>query len=238
MKGIIAEFKKFVMRGNIVDMAVGVIVGSSFTAIVNALSNNILKPIINYLLTLFFGANSLSEVYTYLKVAYADVLDDAGNVIGQEIDLANSIYIDWGAFINAVINFFLRFENVRGASTITQQLVKNLTGDNEVRVQRKIQEILRAINLDKEKSKEEILEMYLNIVNFSNNCRGVQAAANYFFSKDVTELTLTECASLVAIVNSPYYYDPVRYPERNVFRRNLVLDQMEKYGYLTLKEME
>lgn len=138
----------------------------------------------------------------------------------------------------AIVNFFLRFEDVRGASTITQQLVKNLTGDNEVRVQRKIQEILRAINLDKEKSKEEILEMYLNIVNFSNNCRGVQAAANYFFSKDVTELTLTECASLVAIVNSPYYYDPVRYPERNVFRRNLVLDQMEKYGYLTKAECE
>ena len=66
MKKIIAEFKKFIMRGNIVDMAVGVIVGSSFTAIVNALSNNILKPLINYLLALIFGANSLSEIYTTL----------------------------------------------------------------------------------------------------------------------------------------------------------------------------
>ena len=66
MKKIFEEFKKFIMRGNIVDMAVGVIVGSSFTAIVNALSNNILKPLINYLLTLIFGANSLSEVYTFL----------------------------------------------------------------------------------------------------------------------------------------------------------------------------
>ena len=98
MKKIIAEFKKFIMRGNIVDMAVGVIVGSSFTAIVNALSNNILKPIINYLLTLIFGANSLSEVYTFLKPVH----DEAG-----AIDLTQSIYIDWGAFINSVINFFL-----------------------------------------------------------------------------------------------------------------------------------
>jgi large conductance mechanosensitive channel len=99
MKKIIGEFKKFIARGNIVDMAVGVIVGSSFTAIVNALSNNILKPIINYLLTLIFGANSLSEVFTFLtKVVNAET---------GEVDLTQSIYIDWGAFINAIINFFL-----------------------------------------------------------------------------------------------------------------------------------
>jgi large conductance mechanosensitive channel len=107
MKKFFAEFKKFITRGNVVDMAVGVIVGSSFTAIVNALSNNILKPIINYLLALIFGANSLSEVYTFLQRGYKDVLDEAGNVIGQELDLAQSIYIDWGSFINAVINFFI-----------------------------------------------------------------------------------------------------------------------------------
>ena len=88
-------------------MAVGVIVGSSFTAIVNSLSNNILKPIINWILALIFGANSLSEVFTFLKKVNKDVLDEAGVVIGQEVDLAQSIYIDWGTFINAIINFFL-----------------------------------------------------------------------------------------------------------------------------------
>lgn len=107
MKKFFAEFKKFITRGNVMDMAVGVIVGSSFTAIVNALSNNILKPVINYLLALMFGANSLSEVYTFLQKGYKDVLDEAGNVIGQELDLGQSIYIDWGAFINAIINFLL-----------------------------------------------------------------------------------------------------------------------------------
>ena len=111
MKKFFEEFKKFVARGNVVDMAVGVIVGSSFTAIVNGLSNFILKPIINWLLALIFGKNSLSEVFTFLTRVdkVQDVLDADGNVIGTEIvpDLTQSIYIDWGAFINAVINFFL-----------------------------------------------------------------------------------------------------------------------------------
>ena len=98
MKKIIEEFKKFIMRGNVVDMAVGVIVGSSFTAVVNGMSNFILKPVINWVLTLIFGANSLSEVFTILKY----VEDEAG-----AMDLTNSIYIDWGAFINAVINFLI-----------------------------------------------------------------------------------------------------------------------------------
>lgn len=107
MNNYIGEFKKFINRGNVVDMSVGVIVGSAFTAIVTALSNNILKPIVNFILATLFNADSLNEIYTYLKPVYTDILDEAGNVIGQKIDLAQSIYIDWGAFINSVINFFL-----------------------------------------------------------------------------------------------------------------------------------
>ena len=98
------DFKKFITRGNGLDMAVGVIVGGAFTAIINALSNNILKPIINWLLALVLGKDTLSEVFTFLKRAY--VLD-ANGAVTTEIDLANSIYIDWGAFINAIINFLL-----------------------------------------------------------------------------------------------------------------------------------
>ena len=105
MKKFFAEFKKFITRGNIVDMAVGVIVGSSFTAIVNALSNNILKPVINYLLALILGKNALTECYTFLGEKQY-VLDDLGNPT-SEIDLKNSIYIDWGAFIIAIINFLI-----------------------------------------------------------------------------------------------------------------------------------
>ena len=108
MKKFFEEFKKFITRGNVVDMAVGVIVGGAFTAIVNGLSNNILKPIINFVLFKILGKDSLSEIYTFLHKQMKDVVDEAtGAVIGTEVDLAQSIYIDWGAFINAVINFFL-----------------------------------------------------------------------------------------------------------------------------------
>ena len=107
MKKFFEEFKKFITRGNVVDMAVGVIVGGAFTAIVNGLSNNILKPIINYVLFLVLGKDSLNEIYTFLHKEIVDVVDEAGAVIGTEVDLAQSIYIDWGAFINAIINFFL-----------------------------------------------------------------------------------------------------------------------------------
>ena len=107
MKKFFAEFKTFITRGNVVDMAVGVIVGSSFTAIVNGMGNYILKPIINKLLSLIFDASSLSELYTFLTRVEKEVLDEAGNVIGYEADLEQSIYIDWGAFINAVLNFFI-----------------------------------------------------------------------------------------------------------------------------------
>ncbi len=96
------DFKKFITRGNVLDMAVGVIVGGAFTGIINALSNNILKPVINFLLALILGSDSLSDIYTFLK--RVDTVDEAGNTIP---DLTQSIYIDWGAFINAIINFML-----------------------------------------------------------------------------------------------------------------------------------
>lgn len=98
MKKFFQEFKKFIMRGNVVDMAVGVIVGSAFTAIVNGLSDFILKPLINALLSVLLGGGALDKVYTFLVPAY-----DANG----QIDLTTSIYIDWGSFINSIINFFL-----------------------------------------------------------------------------------------------------------------------------------
>ena len=103
MKKFFGEFKKFITRGNVLDMAVGVIVGGAFTAIVNGLSNFVLKPIINYVLFIILGKDSLTDVYTFLgPVVYTTDAD--GNKI---IDLANSFYIDWGSLINAVINFVI-----------------------------------------------------------------------------------------------------------------------------------
>ena len=118
MKKIIGEFKTFITRGNVVDMAVGVIIGGAFTGVVNGLSNYILKPIINWILALIIGKDGLSGAITPLSMEYKWVeklgedgqalLDADGNVIMEQVyDLANSIYIDWGAFISAIINFIL-----------------------------------------------------------------------------------------------------------------------------------
>lgn len=97
IKNFFKDFKKFISRGNVVDMAIGVIVATAFTAIVTALTNKIIMPCINWLLAL--GGAGLDSAYTFLKIAY---LED-----GVTIDLANSIYIDWGAFITAILNFIL-----------------------------------------------------------------------------------------------------------------------------------
>ncbi len=103
MKKFFEEFKKFISRGNVMDMAVGTIIGAAFTAIVTALSNGILKPVINMVLYYCFGGNSdaLDKMYTVLVKVYK--VEDGKQVL----DLANSILIDWGAFISAIINFLL-----------------------------------------------------------------------------------------------------------------------------------
>lgn len=103
IKAFFSDFKKFISRGNVVDMAIGVIVASAFTAIVTALTNGIIMPFINWLLSL--GGAGLDSAYTFLKVAYQT--DAITGEPTQTIDLANSIYIDWGAFITAIINFIL-----------------------------------------------------------------------------------------------------------------------------------
>ncbi len=123
MKKFFEEFKKFISRGNVMDMAVGTIIGAAFTAIVTALSNGILKPIINMIIYYCCGGNSdaLDKMYTVL--VRVETTDEAGNKV---LDLTNSIYIDWGAFISAIINFLLvafvlflivrAFNNVKEAS--------------------------------------------------------------------------------------------------------------------------
>ena len=102
IKAFFADFKKFISRGNVLDMAVGVIVGGAFSAIVTAFTNKIIMPLINALLSAISGGNGLESAYTFLKKAYT--VDGAGERV---IDLANSIYIDWGAFITAVLDFLI-----------------------------------------------------------------------------------------------------------------------------------
>ena len=134
MKTFISEFKKFITRGNIVDMSVGVIVGGAFTSIVNALSNNILRPMINAILAFLLGQDSLSGIYTYLKKV--EVQAEVNGMPVIQVDLEQSIYIDWGAFINAIINFliiaFVLFIILRTVNKLNEQ--RSLFQDKKKRI--------------------------------------------------------------------------------------------------------
>ncbi len=147
--------------------------------------------------------------------------------------------VDWLRTAKATLNYIFHFDGTGyGGSTITQQLIKNLTGDNKVTPKRKLEEIFRAINLEKKLGKNEILELYLNVVYLSNNCYGVKAAADIYFGKDASELSIAECAALASIVKNPSKYDPYNNPENNRERRNTVLSQMLKYGMISNEEYQ
>ncbi len=144
--------------------------------------------------------------------------------------------VDWRRTAGAAVNYIFKFDDEFGGSTITQQLIKNITERDEYSLERKLQEIMWALDLETKMSKEEIVENYLNIINLSNGCYGVGAAAKYYFEKDVSELSLLECASIAAITNNPSYYDPIRNPENNMKRACLILLQMREQGYISEQE--
>lgn len=139
--------------------------------------------------------------------------------------------VDWKRTIAAGINI-ITGDSTFGGSTITQQLIKNLTQDNEVTIKRKLLEICRALKLEQEHTKEEILEWYLNIIYFGYGQYGVGTAADYYFGKDVDQLTLAEMCSLAGIINNPSKYNPYVFPENNKKRQELILDKMLELGYI------
>lgn len=123
-----------------------------------------------------------------------------------------------------------------GGSTITQQVIKNITNEKEKTSMRKIKEMMRAIALENQLSKDEILTLYLNIVYFANNCYGVEAASNAYFAKPAAELTIAEAASIAGITQYPAEYDPYVHPDNNIEKRNTVLMKMYELGYITEAE--
>lgn len=211
------------------------------------------------------GKNSASKIYYYESAADREA-GIATELEGQELyggyrsipvsyeelpkDLINAFVsiedkrffehkgVDWYRTLGASLNYIFSFDDEFGGSTITQQLIKNVTERDEYSFERKIQEIFWALDLETKMSKEEILQNYLNVINLSNGCYGVGAAAEYYFSKQVGELTLYECATIAAITNNPSYYDPQRRPEANKERAMLILSQMYSQGYISEEEYQ
>ena len=140
--------------------------------------------------------------------------------------------VDWYRTAGAFVEMFARMETSYGGSTITQQLIKNLTGEDEITIQRKLTEIFGALELEKKYDKQEIMEWYLNAVYFGEGCWGVQTAAQTYFGKDVTDLSLAECAAIVGITNKPTYYDPFYNEKNNKDRQETILREMYEQGYI------
>ncbi len=259
----------------LIGLITGIIVCSVFAIYIN----NYLDLEIDPSLIASVNTNSTTRIYYVDYETLEDRQNRNGTLVEVEdqrlYGTANSIYASYSQFPENLVNAFIAIEDHRfrshngvdwwttaqavfnfifdtgsaGGSTITQQLIKNITDEDEVKVQRKVEEIFRALNLEKEKSKEEIIEAYLNIVFLGNGCEGVQSAANKYFDKDVSELSLVECAALAAIVKNPSQYEPVyhdqgRYKENgdyiegNADRRWVVLSEMKRRGFITEAEME
>ena len=145
--------------------------------------------------------------------------------------------VDWKRFGGAIINWVLK-DGEYGGSTITQQLIKNLTQDNDRTWQRKAQEILRALYIERKYQKEEILEYYINTVYFNYRAYGLAKATELYFNKTVPELTVAESAALFGIINKPAVYEPYDHPDENEYRKNLILSKMLELGKLTQAEYD
>ncbi len=156
-------------------------------------------------------------------------------VIAIEDERFESHYgIDWKRTVAAFANSVLHFNDVEfGGSTITQQLIKVTTGDKEHNWTRKITEILRAVEMEKLYDKDQILEAYLNNLPLSNNVVGVGVGAQYFFGKDVKDLTIAESAVLASITNNPSRYNPYTRPQNVKNRQMMVLKKMNELGFIT-----
>ena len=141
--------------------------------------------------------------------------------------------VDFKRTFLAVVNTVVRYRDTFGGSTITQQLIKNVTQERETKISRKITEIFRALALEKNYDKEVILEYYLNTIYLSQRCNGVATAARVYFDKDLNELTLAECASIAGITQYPTRYDPFLNPEANKQKQEIVLDKMYENELIT-----
>ena len=147
--------------------------------------------------------------------------------------------INWRRTIGAVSNYFFKFDETEfGGSTITQQLIKNVTSDKGRNAYRKFREIIRAMLIETKLEKTQILEAYLNTIALGNGICGVSVAANYYFNKDVEDLTLVECAALAAITKNPSRYNPITGMDENNERRDTVLEKMFELGQITQREFE
>ena len=195
----------------------------------------------------------LQQIYTTTDRQWAYLDEIPQSMIDAVVSIEDKRFyehqgVDWITTVKACLNMFFGGGDQFGGSTITQQLVKNSTGDKSVTVQRKVMEIFRAQICERDYDKDVIMEQYLNRIYLGRGCYGVKSAAAEYFGKELRNLSVAECASLISITNNPSLYNPYsdyvfmfRGEERDGAGRNRVrqlnvLEQMKEQGYLTEEE--
>lgn len=177
---------------------------------------------------IWVDSNEIAPVFKDAIVAIEDERFESHNGVDLKRTLGATV-----KFIGAKLGLG---QSNYGGSTITQQVIKNITREDDFKATRKIKEMMRAIALENQLSKDEILTMYCNIVYFANNCNGVEAAAKTYFNKSASELNLQEAASIAGITQFPSQYDPIANPGNNVEKRNIVLRKMLELGKISQNE--
>lgn len=187
---------------------------------------------------IFDSQNKPIEEDNEISRAYASFNSLPEHTIDAFISIEDKTFythsgINYKRIAKATLNNIKSRSLKEGASTITQQLVKNTQLSSEKTFTRKIQEMVLAKKVEKQYDKDKILEMYLNIIYFGNNCYGIESAANYYFSKSAKDLTLEESALLAGMIKSPSKYSPIKNSSNALTRRNIVLREMEKDGKIS-----
>lgn len=184
----------------------------------------------------------LRQLYALENRVWADYEEIPQQMIEATVAIEDKRFfehdgVDWMRTVSASANMFLG-SGTYGGSTLTQQLIKNLTQEKDVTVRRKLLEIFRALEFEKHYSKEEILEWYLNTIYLGEGAYGVKSAAQVYFGKELDELTVKECACIIGITNNPSRYDPYIYPENNEQRTLTILQQMYLQEMLSRREYD
>ena len=164
-------------------------------------------------------------------------IEDSEFYTHKGISLRGILRAQWENFKNIVLQL-KKEAKPQGGSTVTQQLGINTFLTREISLNRKLKDILIALQIERNFTKDEILEMYLNEIYFGHGAYGVQSAAQMYFNKNVQDLNLAECALIAGLPRGPSYYSPILNQETSLKRRNIILDRMHKLGYITKKDME
>lgn len=241
-----SSFFRLIMTILLIILMTGIVIGTSLLIYLFNLSNEPLNIDLNKLrlsLTSYVYVAQDDEMENWIQYkplyssenrVWVDYQDIPKEMIDAQIAIEDKRFlehkgVDWYRTGGAVFSLATGKGDF-GGSTLTQQLIKNITDDNENSINRKLREIFRALKLEEAYSKDDIIEAYLNIVNYGNGCRGVQSAAKLYFNKTIQNCSIAECAAIAGITQNPVAYDPLNYPEKNQEKRELVIQEMYTQG--------